>query len=70
MNLFDDQDTFYLTLKFTAHDRTHTLESQYPDDTVWREILGDIVKHLESVYGYSFDLPDLGIHYTGKNNDD
>lgn len=71
MNLFDDeQDTFYLSLEFTAHERTHTLKAEYPDDTVWGEILGDIVKHLESIYGYSFDLNDLGIHYTGKNNDD
>lgn len=70
MNIFDDQETFYLNLSFKAHGRTHTLEGEYGDDTVWSEILNDIVQHLESVYGYSFDLPDLGMHYTGKGKDE
>lgn len=65
--LYDD-DKFYLKFEFRGHGRTRTLEAEYNDDVQWGEVLDDLVSSLEAAYEYSFDIPDLGIHYKGKEN--
>jgi hypothetical protein len=69
LRINQDPETFYMRFKITAHGHTISVESEYDMEVQWHEILDDIVKALESSYGYSFDLPnDLGIYYKGKED--
>jgi len=44
------------------------LNAEYDAGELWGDVLRDVVKTLESSYGYSFDLEDLGIYYRGKDD--
>ena len=66
MSMFDEEDKMYLNVTFTAHGRTHSLSSVYKDDDTWHVLVNDVVKLLESSYGYTFDIDDdIGI-YSGR----
>jgi len=66
----DDEDKFYVEFEIRGHGRTSRFSAEYGEWTPWHEILDDVVKTLESSYGYSFNLPDeIGIHYPGKQDD-
>jgi len=68
MNLFDDEDTAYVSMSYRAHGKTHSVNMELDDCCTWDEVLGPIISTLESAFGYSFDLDkeSLGIYYPGK----
>lgn len=73
-NFFEDDDKFYVNFSIKYNGHTHEFNGDFPDDTVWGEILDEVVKTLEASYGYSFDLPKtkgyseqyLGIYHKGR----
>ena len=56
-------------LSIQVYDQETIMDNEYPDDVVWQDVLSDIVKAVESSYGYSFDLNGLGIYYSGKEDE-
>ena len=68
--LFGDtqDDKMRVTFSIRVYDHETTLDNAYPDDAHWKDVLCDIVKVIESSYGYAFDLEELGIYYTGKED--
>lgn len=56
-------------LSIQVYDQETIMDNEYPDDMVWKDVLSDIVKAVESSYGYSFDLEGLGIYYSGKEDE-
>lgn len=77
MNIFDEDGKIYVNFQVRGHGKTYTLDSEYDDDVIWQEVLDDVVKTLESSWGYTFDLnvahPDhgtVGVYYKGKDSAD
>lgn len=66
--MFDQPDKMIVNMSISLYDKTYTLNAEYDDGELWGDVLRDIVKVLESSYGYSFDLEDLGIYYRGKDD--
>ena len=66
--MFDEADKMRVNMSISLYDKTYTLNAEYDDGELWGDVLRDIVKVLESSYGYSFDLEDLGIYYRGKDD--
>jgi len=64
--MFDDN--MRVNMSISLYGKTYTLNAEYDDGELWGDVLRDIVKVLESSYGYSFDLEDLGIYYRGKDD--
>jgi len=63
-----EPDKIRVGLTITVYGKTHSMNCEYEDSAMWGEVLEDVVKTLESSYGYSFDLEDLGIYYRGKDD--
>jgi len=61
-------DKIEINFSICLHGRTHNFSAEYDESEQWTDILEDIVGVLESSYGYSFDLKDLGIYYRGKDD--
>jgi len=57
-----------IKLSIQLYDHETIIDNEYPDDVHWQDVLSDIVKSLESSYGYAFDLEELGIYYKGKED--
>ena len=66
--MFDQPDKMRVGLTITWYGKTYSMNCEYEDSAMWGEVLEDVVKTLESSYGYSFDLEDLGIYYRGKDD--
>ena len=66
--MFNESDNMIVSMSISLYDKTYTLNAEYDDGELWGDVLRDIVKVLESSYGYSFDLEDLGIYYRGKDD--
>ena len=66
--MFNESDKMIVNMAISLYDKTYTLNAEYDDGELWGDVLRDIVKVLESSYGYSFDLEDLGIYYRGKDD--
>lgn len=66
--MFNESDKMIVNMSISLYDKTYTLNAEYDDGELWGDVLRDIVKVLESSYGYSFDLEDLGIYYRGKDD--
>ena len=70
MTWLDEEEKFYVEFSIRGHGRTHKFYAEYDDCVSWHDILDDVVKTLESSYGYSFNLPNnLGVYYPGKQDD-
>jgi hypothetical protein len=61
---FEDEMTVRVSI--TAYDKEYSMSSTYKNDSEWHEVLCDIIKVIEASYGYTFDIEDLGIYYSGK----
>lgn len=70
--LFGDYDDvaskLRVKLSIQMYDDEMIMHNEYPDDVEWQHVLSDIIKTVEASYGYSFDIPDLGIYYRGKDD--
>lgn len=66
--MFDQPDKMRVGLTITLYGKTYSMNCEYDADELWGDVLRDVVKTLESSYGYSFDLEDLGIYYRGKDD--
>jgi hypothetical protein len=66
----DDEDKAYMTFEYRCLGKTVRIDNEYPYDVQWSEVLDDVIRSLESQYGYAFDLSDhdLGTYYQGKSN--
>lgn len=71
-NLFDELDDDKIHVRFNVRglEREIEINNTYEMDITWEEILDDVVAALEASFSYSFGLPNLGIYYKGKGNDD
>lgn len=71
MNPFDDEETIYMVFELRAHGKEQIIKAEYHETVHWTELVDDVVKQIESAWGYSFDLPkELGIYHKGKKNDE
>ena len=71
-NWVDTDDKFFVNFEITAWGKNHKFHGEYDNDVNWTEILNDVVKTLESSYGFAFDLDktdEVGIYYRGKEDD-
>jgi len=66
----DDDNQMKVRVSILAHDKEYTMSSTYDDDVVWGEVLSDIIKVIEASYGYTFDIEDLGVYYSGKESNE
>ena len=48
---------------------TTTYSADLDYETPWTEVLDKLVRTLEAHYGYSSDLEELGVYYSGKQDD-
>lgn len=65
----DDEDKQYVLFEYKAHGRTHTFSAEYDECEGWSVIVDELIRTLESAYGYTFDLPNnLGAYYPGKSS--
>jgi len=76
MNIFDDEEKIYVSFEIRGHGKTHSFNSEYEDCVNWSEILDDVVRVMESSWGYTFDLDvenpcsgKIGVYYKGKSDD-
>jgi len=70
--IWPDEEKFYVNFEIKAWGKTHEFRGEYDNDVNWTEILNDVVKTLESSYGFAFDLDktdEVGIYYRGKEDD-
>lgn len=66
----DEDGKIYMTFELRAHGKTQTIMCEYEDDVHWSEVIDDVVKQVESSWGYTFDLEKAGIYYKGKKVDE
>ncbi len=60
-------EKFSVEFSIKGFGKEHTFSGQYADNVSWKEILDDVVKTLESSYGFSFNMDgDTGMYYPGK----
>jgi len=64
----DDDNQMTVRVSITAYGKEYSMSSKYADDPLWPEVLGDIIKVIEASYGYTFDIADLGVYYSGKES--
>lgn len=73
--LFDrlDDEKCRVRFEITLWDKTHELQAEYDNDVAWQEIVNDVIKLIQSSYGYAFDIEsnmhEIGIYYPGKEDD-
>ena len=72
--LWPDEEKFHVNFEITAWGKTHEFRGTYDNAVGWSEILNDVVKVLQSSYGYAFDvernLEDIGIYCPEKPSDE
>ena len=72
MNSFDEyDDKVNILFEIQGHGKKTILINTYDDSVAWAEIVDDVVRAMESSWGYSFnvsDRHDLGIYYPGKED--
>jgi hypothetical protein len=66
----DDDSQMTVRVSITAHDKEYSMSSKYEDDALWPEVLSDIIKVIEASYGYTFNIEDLGMYYSGKDSNE
>jgi len=64
-----DKDKIKVYLSYDHYDKNATLNAEYDSSTLWYEVVSDVIALIESQYGYSFDIEDLGIYHQGKKDD-
>lgn len=69
-----DEEKFHVNFEITAWGKTHSFNGTYDDAVSWQEILNDVVKALQSSYGYAFNvekhLEDIGIYCPEKTSNE
>lgn len=73
MNSFGDDynDKINIRFEIQGHGKKTILINTYDDSVMWAEIVDDVVRAMESSWGYSFNITDrhdLGIYYPGKQD--
>ena len=69
--MFDEENPkCIVNLSITNYGQEHRFRGAFDDDVVWPEVLDKIVKTLEASYGYTFDIEDLGVYYSGKESNE
>lgn len=73
MSEIEDNEKFQVNFEITAWGKTHQFNGSYEDVVSWQEIVNDVVKVVQSSYGYAFDVSkhmgDIGI-YSPENKSD
>jgi len=73
MNPFGDDydDKINIRFEIQGHGKKTILINTYDDSVMWAEIVDDVVRAMESSWGYSFNITDrhdLGVYYPGKED--
>jgi hypothetical protein len=64
---YDDDSMTRVHFSYRSCGKSISLNNDYVIDVTWDEVLDDVIRTLESHYGYTFDLTDFLVK-AGRND--